>query len=442
MTPSRKFDPAAWQPEIQMSRYTLDNGLTLLVLPDHRLPIVSVQVHYRVGSRHELPGITGISHLFEHLMFRGTDQLGPEEFSRILQAKGGEINAFTTKDNTSYFENLPAAHLELALSLEADRLRHLKLDEETFQPERQVVISERKLRSVDSPFGLVEELLFATAYDQHPYHWPVVGWNQDLQRLTLDDCLAYYRNHYHPGKMTVVLAGDVQPPKAKELVEKYFGQIPNPGTPPAPKVCEPPQRGERRAVLKKVSQVEALFAGFHIVGLDHPDLYPLNLLAIILSGGNASRFHQQFVRPGKAVTVEVELAPLPFSAQDPDLLGIAAVAAPGHPLPELEAELWDAVERLRREGVEPQELARAQKLVRAQMVRSLTHNFFRGLLAGLFHLKIGDATGANRILAAFEAVTAADIQRVARTYLGADNRTVVVLKPVSPEESEALGPLA
>lgn len=445
MPPSRNFDPAAWQPDIAMERFTLANGLTLFVLPDHRLPIVSLQIHYQVGSRHELPGITGISHLFEHLMFRGTETLGPEEFSRILQSKGGEINAFTTKDNTSYFENLPAEHLELGLQLEADRLINLKLDDDTFQPERQVVISERKLRSVDSPFGLLEEQLFATAYTQHPYNWPVVGWDQDLHRMTLEDCLAYYRSHYHPGKITVVIAGDVEPTHARDLVDRYFGKIPAPvrsSEPKAPKVMEPPQRGERRAVLKKVSQVEAFFAGFHIVGLDHPDLYPLNLLAIILSGGKASRFHQEFVRKGKAISLEVELAPLPFSAQDPDLLVITAVAPPGQSLPELEQELWAALNRLQQEGVTPAELARAKKLLRSQAVRSLAHNFFRGLLVGLFHLKTGDARLANQILSSLEAVTADDILRVARTYLREDNRTVVVLKPVTPEESQALGPLA
>ena len=444
MTPSRNFDPAAWQPDIAMERFTLANGLTLFVLPDHRLPIVSLQIHYQVGSRHELPGITGISHLFEHLMFRGTETLGPEEFSRILQSKGGEINAFTTKDNTSYFENLPAEHLELGLQLEADRLINLKLDDDTFQPERQVVISERKLRSVDSPFGLLEEQLFATAYTQHPYNWPVVGWDQDLHRMTLEDCLAYYRSHYHPGKITVVIAGDVEPPQARDLVDRYFGKIPAPvrsSEPKVPKVMEPPQRGERRAVLKKVSQVEAFFAGFHIVGLDHPDLYPLNLLAIILSGGKASRFHQEFVRKGKAISLEVELAPLPFSAQDPDLLVITAVAPPGQSLPELEQELWAALNRLQQDGVAPAELARAKKLLRSQAVRSLAHNFFRGLLVGLFHLKTGDARLANQILSSLEAVTADDILRVARTYLREDNRTVVVLKPVTPEESQALGPL-
>ncbi len=428
MTPSPQFDPAAWQPEIKMSQFVLDNGLTLLVLPDPRLPIVSLQIHYKVGSRHELPGITGISHLFEHLMFRGTDTRGPEEFSRILQAKGGEINAFTTRDHTSYFENLPAEHLELALSLEADRLLHLKLDDETFAPELQVVISERKLRSVDSPFGLVEEQLFATAYTQHPYQWPVIGWDQDLHRMTLNDCQAYYRDHYHPGNMTVVVAGQVEAEAARVLVDKYFGGIP-PGPATELKVAEPPQRGERRAVLKKVSQVEALFAGFHIVGMDHPDLYSLSLLSVILSGGKASRFYQDFVRPGKAVELSVELAPLPFLSQDPDLLVVVAVAAPGNPLAGLEQEIWAALEKVRQEGVSAPELARAKKLARSQVVRSLTHNFFRGLLAGLFHLKTGDAQEANRILASFEAVTEADILRVAQTYLREDNRTVVVLNP-------------
>ena len=438
----RNFDPAAWQPDIVMERFTLNNGLTLFVLPDHRLPTVSLQIHYQVGSRHELPGITGISHLFEHLMFRGTKTLGPEEFSRILQAKGGEINAFTTRDNTSYFENLPAEHLELGLSLEADRLLNLKLDDDTFEPERQVVISERKLRAVDSPFGLVEEQLFAAAYTQHPYNWPVVGWDQDLHRMTLEDCLAYYRSHYHPGKITMVIAGDADPGRARDLVDRYFGRIPAPVGAPEPKVVEPPQRGERRAVLKKVSQVEALFAAFHIVGLDHPDLYPLNLLATILSGGKASRFHQEFVRVGKAIALDVELAPLPFSAQDPDLLAIAAVAVPGQSLSELEQGLWAALDRLRADGVTPAELARAKKLLRSQAVRSLAHNFFRGLLVGLFHLKTGDASLANRILSSLEAVTIEDILRVARTYLREDNRTVVVLEPVTPEASAALGPLA
>lgn len=439
MTLAPQLDPAAWQPEIEIVPFQWDNGLKLFVLPDPRVPAVSLQLHYHVGSRHELQGITGISHLFEHLMFRGSETLGPEEFSRILQAKGGEINAFTTRDHTSYFENLPAEHLELGLQLEADRLAHLKLNEDNFQTERQVVISERKLRAVDSPFGLVLEQLFAASFTQHPYQWPVIGWDQDLKRMSLRECLAYYQTYYHPGNLTVVIAGDAQPDAARDLVEKYLGEIPSPGPVPLLKVQEPPQRGERRALLKKVSQVEALFAGFHIVGLDHPDIYPLTLLAIVLSGGKSSRFYQEFVRPGRAVEMEAEIASPPWTSEDPDLMVLTAIAAPGQPLIKLEEDLWAALSRVHKNGVEPAELARAKKLLRAQAARGLSQNFYRGLLVGLFEMKTGDAGRVNQVLKLYEAVTLEDLHRVAQTYLREDNRTVVALKPVSPEESQALG---
>ena len=439
MTLARPLDPAAWQPEIEIVPYKWENGLKLFVLPDSRVPAVSLQLHYHVGSRHELQGITGISHLFEHLMFRGSETLGPEEFSRILQAKGGEINAFTTRDHTSYFENLPAEHLELGLELEADRLANLKLNEENFQTERQVVVSERKLRSVDSPFGLVLEQLFATAYTQHPYQWPVIGWDQDLHRMGLRECLSYYQTYYHPGNLTVVIAGDTSPDAARDLVDKYLGQLPTPGPLPPLKVQEPPQRGERRAVLKKVAQVEALLAGFHIVGLDHPDIYPLTLLSIVLSGGKSSRFYQEFVRPGRAVDMEAEIAAPPWTSEDADLMIFSAIAAPGQPLPQLEDDLWVALKRLHDDGVQPEELARAQKLIRAQSARGLSQNFYRGLLVGLFDMKTGDAARVNQMLKLYEAVTLEDLHRVAREYLQEDNRTVVTLKPVSSEESQALG---
>jgi zinc protease len=442
MTLPAALDPSTWNPAINIVSYQLENGLTLMVLPDQSVPVVSLQVHYHVGSRNELPGITGISHLFEHLMFRGTEELGPEEFARLLQAKGGEINAFTTKDHTSYFENLPSEHLELALRLEADRLSHLKLDEENFLTERDVVISERKLRSVDSPFGLVEEQLYSTAFTQHPYSWPVIGWDQDLHRMTLADCLAYYRTYYHPGNMTVVIAGDVAPETARDLVGRYFGNLSSPGAPVFPKITEPPQRGERRAVFKKVSQVETFIAGFHTVGLDHPDIYPLTLLAVILSVGKASRLYQEFVRSGRVADMEAYLAPPPWSSQDADLFTFRAVAAPGTDLARLEGDLWDSLERLKKDGVEKGELARSKKILKAQTVQGLAKNFFRGLLVGLFHMKTGDAQRVNDILDFYEAVSRDDLVRVARQYLREDNRTVVTLKPISPEESEALGTLA
>jgi len=439
---SKNLDPKNWNPAIEVKEYQFDNGLKLLVLPNTSLPIVSFQVHYAVGSRNERQGITGISHLFEHMMFRGSKELGPEEFARIIQAKGGEVNAFTTQDNTSYFENLPAEHLELVVRLEADRLLNLDLTQESFASEREVVRSERKLRSVDSPFGLPLELLFATAYSQHAYKWPVIGWDSDLVAMTHDDCQNYFRTYYNPANMVATVAGDVDPEKARELVEKYFGGIPSSGPVPAVYTTEPPQRGERRAVFKKVSQVEALLAGFHVPAIKHPDTYTILLLAAALGLGKASRYYQKLVRPGLAIQVEVDLSPPPFTSQDPGLLVITGIATPGQPLGSLEEAIWEEIDQIKAQGLAESELARVKKLLRSQTVRVMANNFYRGLLAGLLYLKTGHADGINRLLNYYEQVTLEQIQECAKKYLHADNRTVVVVKPVSPEENAALGPLS
>ena len=438
---SQHLDPKNWNPAIKIKEYRFDNGLKLLVLPNTSLPIVSFQVHYGVGSRNERQGITGISHLFEHMMFRGSKELGPEEFARLIQAKGGEVNAFTTQDNTSYFENIPAEHLELVVRLEADRLLNLDLTQESFTSEREVVRSERKLRSVDSPFGLPLELLFATAYSQHAYKWPVIGWDSDLVAMTLADCQDYFRTYYNPANMVATIAGDVDPKRARELVEKYFGSIPSYGAVPAVHTTEPPQRGERRAMFKKVSQVEAFLAGFHVSAIEHPDTYPILLLAAALGLGKASRYYQKLVRPGLAIQVEVDLSPPPFTSQDPGLLVITGIATPGQSLAALEGAVWEEIDQIKTHGLAESELARVKKLMRSQTVRVLANNFYRGLLAGLLFLKTGQADGINRLLDYYEQVTLEQIQAAAKKYLSEDNRTVVVVKSVSPEENAALGPV-
>jgi len=435
------LDPKQWQPAIAIKEFRCDNGLRLLVLPDGSLPIASFQVHYGVGSRNERQGITGISHLFEHMMFRGSKELGPEEFARIIQAKGGEVNAFTTQDSTSYFENIPAEQLELVVRLEADRLKNLDLTPESFASEREVVRSERKLRSVDSPFGLPLELLYATAYTQHSYQWPVIGWDSDLVAMTHADCLEYYRTYYNPANMVIVVAGAVAPEQAKELVEKYFGDIPGQGPPPPVHTVEPPQRGERRAIFKKVSQVEAFLAGFHVPGLGNPEIYPIMLLAAALGMGKASRYYQKLVRPGRAIEVDIDLSPPPFTTQDPGLLVVLGVAPPGQPVADLEAAVWEEIEAVQTKGLDEAELARVKKLLRSQTVRVLANNFYRGLLAGLLYLKTGRFDGINDLLANYEQVTLQQVQAAARKYLSPDNRTVVVVQPVSPEENAALGPV-
>ncbi len=421
--------------------HTLDNGLKILVGEVHSLPVVTYQVHFAAGSRYERPGITGITHLFEHMMFKGTATVGPEEFSRIIQANGGTLNAFTTTDNTSYYENLPADKLEVAVRLEADRLQNLRLTRETLQTELEVVRSERKLRSVNSPFGLLIEQLFSLAYEQHSYRWPVIGWDSDLRALTLEDCRAYYRQYYAPNNAVAVIVGDVQADEAFRMVEKYYRPIPSQPSPRPTIPPERPQRGEKRAIFRKVSQVAAFFSGWHIPGITHPDLFPLQLLCLALSGSRSSRFYEKFEKPGKAVEVRAEMGEPPFLSMDPGLLQIYAIAAPAFPLEQLEREVWEEVAAARERPLSPEELAKVKKQARSSFLQACQTMFFKGLLAGMYQVRAGDYRLWHSLLDRFESVGGADILRVARQYLRPENRTVVTLQPVSQKEHEELGEL-
>ena len=426
---------------LEFKEFRLANGLHLLVGEVHSLPIVSYQVHFAAGSRYERPGITGITHLFEHMMFKGTKELGPEEFSRIIQANGGTLNAFTTTDNTSYYENLPANKLELAVRLEADRLQNLQITPESLEPEREVVRSERKLRSVNTPFGLLIEQLYALAYEQHPYRWPVIGWDHDLKNLTLENCLEYYRTYYAPNNAVVVIVGDVSADEALKTVDRFYGPLPSPPHPRQIITPEKAQRGEKRAVFKKVSQVAAFFASFHIPGIAHPDLFPLQILCGALSAGRSSRFFEKLEKPGKAVEAHAEMGHPPFFSMDPGLLQIYAIASPSVPLATLEQEIWEEVEDLRQKTLSREELAKVKKQVRSYFLRNLQTFFFQGLLAGLYQVRGGDFHLLYKILPGYESVTEEDVLRVAQKYLRPENRTLVSLQPVSHSEHEDLGEL-
>ncbi len=423
----------------EFSEHLLSNGLRLLVGEVPSLPMITYQVHFAAGSRYERPGITGITHLFEHMMFRGTNEVGPEEFSRIIQANGGTLNAFTTADNTSYYENLPADRLELAARLEADRLANLRLTQENLETEREVVRSERKLRSVNSPFGLLIEQLFSLAYEQHSYRWPVIGWDDDLKNLTLEDCREYYRTHYAPNNAVVTIVGDVQRDEAFKVVERYYGPIPSQPEPRLTITPERTQRGEKRAVFQKVSQVAAFFAAFHVPGITHPDLIPLQVLCVALSGGRSSRFFEKFEKPGKAVETQAEVGYPPFFSTDPGLLQIYAVASPTSSLDTLEKEVWEEVENLRRKTLSEEEMGKVKKQARSYFLHGLQTLFFKGLLAGLYQIRAGDFRPIYSLLDRYESVTAEDVLRVAGKYLRPENRTVITLQPVTQKEHEALG---
>jgi zinc protease len=423
----------------EFSEHRLSNGLRILIGEVHALPMITYQVHFAAGSRYERPGITGITHLFEHMMFKGTHQVGPEEFSRIIQANGGTLNAFTTTDNTSYYENLPEDRLELAARLEADRLENLRLTRENLETEREVVRSERKLRSVNSPFGLLIEQLYALAYEQHPYRWPVVGWDFDLKNLNLEDCREYYRTHYAPNNAVVTIVGDIQTDEAFKTVEKYYGHIPSQDQPRLTITPEKLQRGEKRAVFKKVSQVAAFFAAFHVPGISHPDLIPLQILCVALSVGRSSRFFEKFEKPGKAVEAQAEVGYPPFLSMDPGLLQIYAIAAPSIPVDTLEKEVWEEVENLRQQVLSGEEMEKIKKQARAYFLQGLQTLFFKGLLAGLYQVRAGDFRLIYTLLDRYETVTAEEVIRVALKYLRPENRTVIILQPVTQKEHEDLG---
>ncbi len=425
----------------EFSEHRLANGLRVLIGEVHSLPMISYQVHFAAGSRYEKPGITGISHLFEHMMFKGTREVGPEEFSRIIQANGGTLNAFTTTDNTSYYENLPSDRLELAARLEADRLTNLFLTEEKLETEREVVRSERKLRTVNSPFGLLVEELNALAYEQHPYRWPVVGWDFDLKAMTLEDCREYYRTHYAPNNAALAIVGDVGTEETLRLVEKYYTPIPSQRQPRVTITPEKIQRGERRAVYKKVSQVAAFFAAFHVPGITDPDLIPLQMLCAALSAGKSSRFFERFEKPGKAVEAQAEVGYPPFLSMDPGLLQIYAIASPSFPVDTLEKEVWEEVARILDQPLSQEELNKIRKQALSYFVQSLQTLFSKGLLAGIYQVRAGDFRPIYSLLDRYESVTSDDVLRVARKYLRPENRTVVTLQPVTQKEHETLGEL-
>ena len=282
---------ASWQ----VSQEKLDNGLTVLLLEDHRSPVITLQVWYKVGARNEQLGRTGISHLLEHLMFRGTTKYGEGEFTRLVKEKGGSLNAFTSADHTVYFERVAAAYLDLMLDLESDRLANLVLDEKGLEAERQIVMEERRMRTSDNPASDLWEQLSAAAYTAHPYGWPVVGFQHDLEAITLDSVKKYRQIYYAPGNAILVIAGDVTPETLVPKIKATFGAIPaGPAVPPVT-ATEPPQRGERRLTFRRPASLPIYAAAYHVPNMHSDDSPALTVLATILSRGRSARFQKTLV---------------------------------------------------------------------------------------------------------------------------------------------------
>ena len=403
----------------------LDNGLKALIREVRGVPVVSFMVWYKVGSRNESAGITGISHLLEHMMFKGTPKYGKGEIARLLQRNGASFNAGTSIDYTNYYEVLASDRLELAMEIESDRMANALIPEEEHRLEMTVVRSELE-RNEDNPHRALYQEILAQAFKAHPYHWPTIGWRSDVEAIRTEQIREYYKRYYMPNNATVVVVGDIGQDVALSLVEKHFGGIARGPEPPPVPTVEPPQLGERRFKIRKPGDTRYLMMAFPIPALAHPDNYALDVMGMILGHGKTSRLHQALVE-GKLAT-EAEAAN--ETARDPFLFIAQATAAPGVTLDLLEKSLLRQAERLKTEPPSRVELARAQKQIQASFIYS--KDSIRSLAQQLgYYETVGSYRYLDTYLERIASVTPEEVTRVARAYLGEDTRTVGHYEPLS-----------
>ena len=407
---------------------TLDNGLRLLVQEDSRNPIVAVQILYRVGSRNERPGATGLAHFLEHLMFKGTPTRGRGEISRLIEQSGGRENAFTTKDMTGYYTNIAADRLDLVLQIEADRMRNLLLDPAEIDSERKVVLEERRMRSEDDPDGAVYEAMSSLAFKASPYHWPTIGWVADIDRINATELRAFYDTYYRPNNAVLIVVGDVKAADVLARVRQYFGAIPRGAAPPAVTAVEPPQIDERRLLLRKEgAQLPVVNIAWHVPNYTSPDAPALELLSQLLSEGRASRLYRRLVYDKRIVLGAG--GEYSYSSIDPSLFWFYATPLPDHTPESVEQALLDEVERLKQEPVPAEELERARNQIEASFVWQQDSVFSRSSVLGRFEV-LGSWRLLEDYLPRLRTVTPADLQRVARTYFPVDRKNVSILLPV------------
>ncbi|MCI0370408.1 MAG: insulinase family protein [candidate division NC10 bacterium] len=416
---------------VEVLERTLENGLKVLLVEEHKAPVATFHVWYRVGSRNERLGATGVSHFLEHMMFKGTPSTGPKEFTRIIQRNGGWDNAFTGHDYTGYYTNIAADRIHLPVTLEADRMANLLVKEEDVRTERDVVLEERRLRTEDDPSSAVVEEMYAAAFKAHPYGNPIIGWMEEIHRITREELLQHYRAYYAPNNALVVAVGAFNREALFARIREAFGRIPRGPAPPAVRSVEPPQQGERRVVVKREAQLPFIVAGYHTPTLTHPDSFALEVLASVLADGKSSRLHRSLVYEQQvALYAGASYARL---TADPYLFYLYAAPLPGKGSDQVERAVYAEVERLQREAVGERELQKAKNQLEADFILSQDSIFSLARQIATYEM-VASWRDWERYLPGIRAVTAADVQRVARTYLTADNRTVGVLVPLAMKE--------
>ncbi|WP_224999333.1 pitrilysin family protein [Cesiribacter sp. SM1] len=413
-----------------VNTFTLDNGMKVLVLEDHSIPNANMYLFWKVGSRNEYPGITGLSHFFEHMMFNGAKKYGPKMFDRTMEAAGGSNNAYTTEDLTVYTNWFPSSALETIFDLEADRIANLALDDEMVESERGVVLSERSTGLENSNFRMLHEQVKSSAFMAHPYRWSVIGYESDIKNWTKEDLQRYFETYYAPNNAVLVIAGAVKVPEVKRMAQQYFGSIKAQEPPREIHTVEPEQQGEKRVRVHKKVSTPNLMMAWHTPATSHEDFYAIELMNVILSGGNSSRLHQALVDEQQVATDVFTYFPESF---DPNLMYLYAVAGGDADEAKLEAAIDGVLAKFVEEGPSERELQKAKNTKLMELYRTLETINGKANTLGTYELFFGDYRKMFDAPKLYEQVTAADIQRVAKKYLTNPNRTVGVLKDLSNE---------
>ena len=410
--------------------FTLKNGMKFLVIEDNSIPNANMYLFYRVGSRNEYQGITGLSHFFEHMMFNGAKKYGPKQFDRTMEFNGGSNNAYTTENVTVYTDWFPASATEVIFDLEADRIATLSIDPKMVESERGVVLSERSTGLENSPWNMLGQAVVAQAFQEHPYHWPVIGYEDDMKNWKQGDLERYFKTYYAPNNCVVVVSGSVKFDDVKAMAQKYIEPIPAQPDPPKVHTVEPTQTGERRIVMQKDVATPYLNIVYHTPNSQHEDYYALTLLSDILSSGKSSRLYSALVDKKQLATQVFTDFGQSF---DPYLFGFYAVASKGINENDLEKAIYEEIEKIKIEGVGEKELQKVknQEVIgfynQVETINGKSNNI------GTYEVFFGDYRKMFDAPSLYNKVTVEDIKRVANKYFIKSNRTVGVLKSNTEE---------
>ncbi|QRO02247.1 insulinase family protein [Archangium violaceum] len=414
---------------------TLSNGLKVRLLANHQTPVVSLYTFFQVGSRNERPGITGISHLFEHMMFNGAKKYGPKQFDKVLESNGGRSNAYTSTDMTVYYEDFASDALETVLDLESDRMRALRINDDSLTSERQVVMEERRARVDNDITGMMDEELGTLLWKAHPYRWPVIGWMKDIENITRQDCEQYFRTYYAPNNAVLYICGDIDPKKTLALVRRYYGDIPKGPTPASVLDAEPPQKGERRAELRHPAQSPSVMIAYRGPAARDEETLILDIIQYALTKGEGSRLVKKLVYETQlAISVGVDWG----WRIDPGAILVFLELKPDSEPRKVEEVVYEELARVAREGLTERELQKAKNNLRADHLRELATNSGRAHAMGHYEALLGSWRDGLSLPSVYAAATNEQVKAVAAKYFVPERRSVVTLLPAPGEAAEEI----